>query len=171
MSTSITSASMKVLLNSIFKNTRALATPTSTVQLSLSNDFVNGTGASHANVVWEDLRSLNTGTSETLDLAGALVGDFSTVTFTKIKAIAIWLVTASTGYRIEIGGAASNAFADWVGNANDVVKLQAGGTLALSAPVDGYTVTADTGDLLKINNPSGGTVQYGIWILGEGTVG
>ncbi|MCE5200843.1 MAG: hypothetical protein ABFD54_05705 [Armatimonadota bacterium] len=130
----------------------------------------NGAGSGKVQVQWHDRRTLATTTSEDIDLAGVLSSAFGVVTFTKIKALIIKVNTVTTGYRLEVGGAAANAFASMFGDVSDTVKVQADGVLLLYAPVDGYTVTAGTADILKISNPSGGSVSYDIIVIGEGSV-
>ena len=67
-----------------------------------------------------------------------------------------------------VGGAGSNGFTSWVGDATDVVKVKPGGALILVAPdATGYAVTAGTGDLLTITNSAGSTsVTYDVVIMG-----
>jgi hypothetical protein len=132
--------------------------------------LANGTGANKAQVSWHDRRTLATTTSENIDLSGALSGAFGVTTFTKIKALCIKVNTTTAGYRLEVGKAVANAFDALFCDPTDAIKVQAGGVLLLWAPVDGYTVTGDTADILKINNPSGGTISYDIIVIGEGTV-
>jgi hypothetical protein len=156
-----------------FKNTLSDGTEVSDALIGdflVNSTLSNGTGASKAQVVYHARRSLFTTTSETLDLAGSLVSAFGVVTFTKIKGLFIKVNTATTGYRLEIGGAAANGFITAFGASTDTIIAQASGVLVLWAPIDGYNVTAATGDLLKINNPSGGTVSYDIALIGEGSV-
>ena len=70
-----------------------------------------------------------------------------------------------------VGGAATNAFINWVGNATDIITVQPNGIFFLMNPTaGGYAVTAATGDILKIANSGAGTsVTYDIIIIGETT--
>ena len=135
--------------------------------LSYSNTLANGTGANQAQTVFTDQRTLAGTTSEDLDLAGGLTDAFgATITFTKVKANIV-TAAAANGGDIEVGGAASNGFAAWVGAAADYIVIPAGGLFAISAPdATGFAVTAGTGDLLKINNTDGSTATYDIVIIG-----
>lgn len=136
---------------------------------TFATTFSTGTGSGKAQVLYHAERTLATTTADNLDLAGGILSAFGTATFTKIKAIAIKVVTTTAGYRLEVG-AGSNAFASMLGSATDKVIVQADGMVVLVAPIDGYTITAGTGDILKINNPSGGSVVYDIAVLGEGSI-
>jgi len=170
MGQTVESARMSVQVKHTYKNALDLNDVTDDLTKSYVDTLSNGTGANKAQVVFHDRRSLLTTATEELDLAGTLVNAFGVVTFTKIKEIVIKVNTVTAGYRLLVGGAASNAFETFVGAAGDIIKIGAGGILALSSPVDGYVVTANTADLLKIDNPSGGTVEYEIWIVGEGSI-
>jgi hypothetical protein len=170
MAINLQSAQLKLVLSSTFQNVLDLDTVSDALSQIWQNDLTNGTGANKGQVVWHDERTLAAGTPESLDLAGALACAFGVITFSKVKLIAIKVVTTTPNYRLEVGGAAANQFINWVGNANDVIIVGAGGLFCLSSPVDGYAVTGGTGDLLKINNPSAGGVTYDIWVVGEGSV-
>ncbi|MCL5105670.1 MAG: hypothetical protein M1133_16380 [Armatimonadetes bacterium] len=163
-------ATLTVRARNTYTNALDLANVVDSFDMSFSDTLANGAGANQAQVVWHDRRSLLTTATEELDLAGALVNAFGTVTFTKIKGIIIDVRTVTTGYRLLIGGAAANAFETWLGAAGDKIRIDAGGMFCLTSPVDGYTVTAGTGDILKIDNPSGGTVEFDIYIIGTGSV-
>lgn len=128
----------------------------------------SGTGANQASNMFHDQRTLTASSTENLDLAGVLTNGFGvTLTFTKIKAIIIHAASTNTN-DVLVGGAASNAWVGWVGDATDIVKVKPGGTLIWIAPdVNGGAVVASTGDLLKVANSSSGTsVVYDVVILG-----
>jgi hypothetical protein len=138
------------------------------IALDWTQLFSSGTGANQASNVFHDTRTISASSSENLDLAGSLTNAFGdTLTFTKIKAIAIHADAGNTN-DVQVGGAASNAFNTWVGDDTDIVAVKPGGTLILVAPnSSGYAVTADTGDILKVANSSSGTsVTYTVVILG-----
>jgi hypothetical protein len=123
----------------------------------------NGTGANQADVLWQDQRTL-TATSEELDLAGILAGIYGpTLTFAKVKGLYIENTNIATGAVLTVGGAAANAFVNWVGDVTDKIKIGPGGHLQLASPVDGYAVGA--GDKLKID-AGAATIIYKIVILG-----
>lgn len=134
--------------------------------------LADGTGADQANQVFSDTRSLAASGSEDLDLAGGLSNAFGqTLTFSAVKALLI-KASSSNAHDLKVGGAATNAFASWVGDATDVLVIKPGGALLLVAPdADGYAVTVDTGDVLTVAN--GGAVSaisYDIVIVGVATV-
>jgi len=131
--------------------------------------MADGTGSGKAQHAFYDDRSLTTTASEELDLT-AIAAAFGDVVFSKIKQILIEVTTATSGYRLEVGGAAANAWTEFVKDASDIVMAYAGGcTVLYNSPVNGGTVDG-THKMLKIYNPSGGTVAYKIWIVGEGAL-
>lgn len=133
--------------------------------LNKNDTLATGTGSNQADVLWHDTRSL-TATSEDLDMAGSLTNAFGdTVTFATIKGILIHNKSTSSTEILSVGGAAANQLINWVGNSSDIVKIGPDGILLLWNPIDGYAVTAGTGDLLKIDSGTD-TIEYDIVILG-----
>jgi hypothetical protein len=130
--------------------------------------YSNGTGANQAQHVWIDERSLLTTTDETLDLTSLANGAFGTLTFSKIKELIIQVTTATPGYRLLVGGAATNAVSGCLGDPSDIIRVDAGGQVHISSPVDGFAIDG-THKSLKIENPSGGTVAYRIMLVGLGS--
>jgi len=171
MATSLT-AKATISLLSTYVNPLDLSTPVDSVSTDWTKSFTNGTGNDEANLVWHDTRSL-AATSEDLDLNAALtstlVGGAVTVKFTNIKALYIRNNSTTTTEILAVGGAAGNQFINWVANTSDIVNIGPSGILALINPLDGYDVTAATGDLLKIDSGAD-TFTYDIWIVGIGTV-
>jgi hypothetical protein len=130
--------------------------------------LTDGTGANQANNVFGDTRTINASSSENLDLAGGLTNALNaTLTFTAIKAILIVADKGNTN-NVVVGGAASNAF-PLFGDATDTIAIKPGGCFMIADPTAaGLTVTAGTGDILKIaNSGSGSAVSYTIIIVGE----
>lgn len=126
--------------------------------------LANGTGANQASQHWHDQRS--TSGNDDLDISGVLTNVFGTsIVFTKIKALIVKAAVAN-GNDVIVGGGASNQFATPFGSATDKVKVKPGGLLVLVAPdVNGYAVTAGTGDILRVAS-GGGSVTYDIVLIG-----
>ena len=112
-----------------------------------SHTFTDGTGTDQAGAVWnDDARSL-AATTETLDLDGLV--DFQGATMTDNNAVKVmWIENTSTttGYKLTLGGG------DWAGatrfltDATDKCNVGPSGLLLAISPVDGYAITASTGD-------------------------
>lgn len=134
-------------------------------------NITDGVGANKAETAYRAQRTLSASANEELDLSGVLTDAFgNTLTFTKIKAIVVYAAAANTN-NVLVGGAATNAFINWVSDATDEIIVQPDGLFMLMNPsANGYGVTAATGDLLRIENSGAGTsVTYDLIIIGETT--
>jgi hypothetical protein len=139
------------------------------IDKTYTQNYTAGTGANQSQIQWADSRSLLTTANETLDLRALTNDAFGTYTFAKLRELIIAVTTLTPGYRLLVGGAASNAFSAFAADPSDIVYVPAGGIFRISSPVDGFTVDATHKDL-KIENPSGGTCAFDIIIIGTGTV-
>lgn len=152
-------------VTAVFAKSSALSTTKDVLSKSIQKDFQNGTGSGQADLIHQSQRTLTAGSNEELDLAGVLTDPFEdTLAFATVKAILI--ENLSTTQTLTVGGAASNAFVNWVGDATDTIKIPPGGFFVLTAPAAGFAVTADTGDLLKVTNSAGASCIYNIIIIG-----
>lgn len=157
-------------------NVRLAATATNPLDLSTPTDalveaakliLTSGTGASQADRMWHDTRTLSASATEDLDLSGSLSGTLGgTATFARIKMV---LVTAATGNtnNVNVTRPASNGVPLFLA-ASDGIAVRPGG-LFLWAATDstGVAVTNSTADLLTFTNSAGSTdVTYSIVIIG-----
>lgn len=134
---------------------------------SLDQTYANGVGDHQANKLYRARRTLGAGSNDDLDLAGSLTDPFGNVlTFTAIKFIMIAIVDPNGTKKVKIGNAASNAFQGPIssGGTVDVPYQQ----IFQNKVAAGWTVTAGTGDILRINNPGASTLDYDILIMGNG---
>jgi hypothetical protein len=134
--------------------------------LSKVLDLASGTGASQADRLFTDTRTLAASATEDLDLAAALTDAFgSSLTFAKLKGL---IITADAGNTndVQLTRPATNGVPIFLA-AGDGFGIKPGGAFALFWPGTGVTVTAATGDLLTLTNSAGGTgVTYSIVIIG-----
>lgn len=130
--------------------------------------LLTGTTAGKADLMFSDTRTLSASSSEELDLAGGLSDPFgSSLTFVKVVAIMLIAAEGNTN-NVVLGGAASNGFVGPFADSSDKIAVPPGGCVLLTAPSAGWTVTAATGDLLKIANSGGTTgVTYDLIIVGR----
>jgi hypothetical protein len=152
------------------KITADMSSPRDAINKTFTVDLDVGTGSGQANQYFADLRTLAGGANEELDLAGVLENRFGqTVTFANIKFIFIEN-TATTDSTLAVGGAAANAFINWVGNATDIVNIPGQGVFILGSNARDFDVTAGTGDKLKLENLDGvNSLSYNIIIVGVET--
>lgn len=147
---------------------------------SFSLSITNGTGSgSTADLKYTQLYTLTSSGTQSIDLAGSLTDEYgATITFARIKVMMIRVLSstedaASLGGPVDVGGAASNQFVNWIDTA--AAKVRVGGTAAskglllLAADgATGYAVTAGTGDTLKLTNTSGSqSVKVRVTFIGS----
>jgi hypothetical protein len=160
---------MATAWNMTYRGTNDLGSPSFSLNLALqpSTTFTSGTGNNQGNALFSDTRSLGASGTENLDLAGVLVDPLgTTLTFLTVKAIKITADPGNTG-NVQVGGAASNTFIGMFGDPTDIINVKPGGTFVWIAPQTGASVTAATGDILKIVNSSSTTsVNYSVFIIG-----
>lgn len=158
-------ADVRARITGTYTSTNALGSVTFSFDQNKLTQFTPGTAALKADKLFSDRRTVAASSSENLDLAGVLTDPFG-ATLTCVKVRWIYVAAASTNTNsVLVGGAASNAFLGPFADATDILTVQPGGTLLLTAPTAGWTVTASTGDLLKVANSSSGTgVTYDVVI-------
>jgi len=130
----------------------------------------DGTGINAANQIWHDERSLNTATSETINVYNPGVnalGDANAMV--KVKAVIIHNKSATAGEKLKLGGeGTANAWSAPFDSSN-TAKVICGpdGTIALVDPsAAGYVAGSSSNNLLKIENVGAGTITYQIFIIG-----
>ncbi|MGW4648045.1 hypothetical protein [Kitasatospora sp. NPDC004289] len=161
---------LSVSLSTLLTGVAALTgqAPRQPVAYQQTLNLGSGTGAGQVDKLWVATRTIAASGTDDLDLAGTLTDAFGAVfTLARVKGIIVAASSANTNV-VQVGGAASNAFVNWVADATDKVVLRPGGFMAVAAPdATGYPVTAGTGDLLRITNGGAGTsVTYDICVLG-----
>ena len=135
----------------------ALGTATALFNINQVVAFSEGSAANQAQYLYTAQPTIAASGSSNIDLAGATTDALgATLTCTTVKFIYVKAAAANTN-NVLVGGAGSNTFINWVGDATDIVVVKPGGFLLLVAPGTGYAVTAATGDLLKLANSSSGT--------------
>lgn len=161
-------ATLQLSLNAILSKALDLLTAEPPLSYNKTFTITNGTGANQADQMFHDQRTLSASANEALDLAGVLSDLFgATIALARVKILIVYASPNNTN-DVLVGGAASNGFISWVGDATDAVAVKPGGILILVAPnATGYPVTAGSADQLKIANSAGSTsVTYDIVIVG-----
>jgi hypothetical protein len=161
-----------------------------TIQALISrlNDADTRVSLSSATKFWHGRRTLAASGVDLLDLASTilhgsgveLVDDFGdVVNFTKVHAIFCWNrsndpeeIDPATDAILAIGGgddgSGTNAFLGWFGGGDETEKLEAGARMMRYAGDTKWTVTAGTGDILRIENLDGvDDLEYEICVIGE----
>lgn len=154
-------------IEAVYKNLLDLGTPTDTFLKKAKIELANGTGASSADVMFHDQRTIAASSNEDLDLAGALSNAFgSTLTFVELRAIMIVAASANTN-NVRVTRPASNGVPLFLA-ASDGIDVPPGGVFLWSCPADGkVTIGAGSSDLINVANSSSGTsVTYDVVIIG-----
>lgn len=149
----IASFSQSLNIKGTFTKALDLSTPSEILSLDKSDTLTDGTGANQIGSQWSNTILLDTNNAfdESLDLAGGLTDAFGdTITFTTIKVFFIHNKAATSGFDLTISG----TFVDnnMLGGGASTIILGPDGWCLLTSPVDGYTVTAGTGDILTLDS-------------------
>ena len=130
-------------------------------------DLTSGVGASQADRLFIDTRTLAASTTEDLDLnGGGLVDGLGAVlVFARLRALIIIASPLNTNNVVILGDANSVPI---LGTAATVCTLKPGAVFVFTDPsTAGAVVTAGTGDIIQIANGGAGTsVDYTIAIIG-----
>jgi hypothetical protein len=163
------STKIRVELNATQTTPRDTGTATVPHGVSKTIALASGVAAGQADLIYSDTNTLAASGTATLDLAGVLTDLGSTLTFVKVKALVVTAADSNTN-NVVVGGAASNAFSSMFADATDKLVVRPGGFGAVSVgsgDLNGYAVTAGTGDQLLIANSGAGTsVTYTVAIVG-----
>lgn len=137
--------------------------PTGRLGVNIARTYTSGTGENQANQWWADRRTV-AGASENLDVVGGLTDMFgSTISFTAIKELLILNRSTTAAELLLISGTA-------VGNvmltpAGGKAIVKAGGIWHQAAPLGGFTVAPDIGDIITVD-PTADTITYDIFLIG-----
>lgn len=141
-----------------------------TVTVGTEQTILNGTSAGQSDLAYCDEALTIAASSNTdIDLAGSLADPLgAAVVFARIDAIIIKAAAGNTN-NVVVGAAASNGFVGPFGASTHTIAVRPGGILALYAGSStGWTVTAGTGDLLRIaNSGAGSSVACDVLIIGR----
>lgn len=158
---------LSVRLAATLTNPLDLSTPADALVKAITLALTSGTGASQANMMWHDQRTLSASATEDLDLAGSLTNGFgATQTFARVKLILVSAAAANTN-SVHVIRPAANGVPLFLA-AGDGLAVRPGGLFLLAATDStSVAVTAGTGDLLTFTNSAGSTsVTYDVIIIG-----
>ena len=128
--------------------------------------IASGTGDYEGDILWADERTLATGATEDLDLFGILSTAFgATVSAVEVIAVAIASKRNASNTTNLTVGAGTNPAQLWFGATTHSAIIQPEGRMVHCAPKSGWTITAGTGDILKILNAAGASHVYQIVIV------
>lgn len=138
-----------------------LGNPGKTHRISKDLSFVSGTGSSQFNKVHSDIASATTD----YDVAGVVTdAQGAAITMSKLGLIYAENRGTTAGDLMYVGGDANSV--PFCGAAADFVKIGPSGFFLAVNPVDGWTVTAATGDVVEINH-NAGTFDHAVIVAGR----
>ena len=136
-------------------------------------NLASGTVANAADVLWMDQRTLASGASDQLDLAGVLTDAFG-ATVAMAELVGIFIINgpragAVNTTALTIGGGTTPIVGFLGGTTPTIGPLQPGAFIFMASPhASGLgAVAAGTADNLRITNAAGAAATYQIAILGR----
>lgn len=122
---------------------------------------------SDANLLFVNGYSISSAGSQSLDLSGSLTDVFGDAcVFSKVYSVLVINLSTVTAKVIQVGGDTNHV--PIFGAGADYVIVGPKGAVHVSNCLDGWTVTAGTGDIVKIANPGGGTaISVAVAVLGK----
>jgi hypothetical protein len=161
---------IKASLVWLFQETIDLAVVSDSSQLQYVRSLTDGTAADQADKLWHDQRTVAAGANDDLDLTAlvnTIFGSTVTMHLAKVKALLIVNLSTAAGDELRLDSSVANAFtAPFNGSATSQVEIGADSALLLSNKKDGWTVTAATGDILRVRNPGPNAITYQIALVG-----
>lgn len=124
------------------------------VNQSKEVNFADGAGQNQLGAVWQDTDGSLATTTATLDLDGLTDFKGSTMSDNSKLRIAYFENNSDTGNLVVGGG----DFAGWFADASDKMVIKPRGFALICDPLDGYTITASTGDGLLLETTA--SVNY-----------
>jgi hypothetical protein len=160
---------MSVSAPRIVAQLQATVTKTLTDESTPSHKYVKGlyeVVPADADLLYNNRHEVGAGGAVELDLAGTLVDAIGQAcVFATVYAIYIRNRSTTTTDKVHIGG--DDASIPLFGAVADYLILPANGVFLVTSPIDGWTVTATSADILEISNPGGTAIDCDVAVLGK----
>jgi hypothetical protein len=162
------SVEIKASLAWLWEEALELSTLVDSSKLEVQAALSAGDGPGEADQIWHDTRTLAATSNDDLDLT-ALVqtihGQSVSLGFAALKAILIHN-TSDTDALVIDSSVSNGLTAPFAASATSKLEIPASSPLLLVNKLAGWTVTAGTGDVLRIGNAGSTEIQYKIVIVG-----
>lgn len=135
----------------------------------LTYAFESGTGDGQIDAWWHDERTLAATTNDDLDIRGGTASAFGdlVLSFAKVKLVVININTPTSAKYLRVGPqGVANAFQGWHGGVAAGNYDEFYHSFVMFSPYAGWPVTAGTGDILRIYNPTASSITYQILLAG-----
>lgn len=158
-------AELRVKFSAVKVGSNDLGNPEQRPSLEKILQFASGVASDQADIVFTDTRTVGISANDDLDLAGVLTDAFGAA-ITAVEMVGMIIINKSTTQTLTIG-AGSNPWITWLIATGDGIKIPPRGVFVLFAPdASGLgTVTAGTGDILRVANGAGFAADYDIALL------
>lgn len=162
----LNSAELLVKFSANVSGSNDLGNPIFAPELKALMQFSGGTVADTADIVFTDTRTVGSASNDDIDLAGVLTNAFG-ATITAVEIVGIIVKPARANTTVLTIGGGTNPWITMFLATGDGIKVFPGGVFVNFAPdASGLgTVTAGTGDILRIANAAGAAATYDIVIL------
>lgn len=158
-----------VTLSSELTNPIDLSTPSSVLNFARQIAFTQGAAAGQADMIFHDRRNILASATDSIDLAGSLLGPFggTALTFVRIKMLVVAPLAANVN-NINLQRPSGATGVPLFLATSDGIVVQPGGLFLWYTPsAAGVVVTPSTGDIIEVVNAAGGNaVDYDIIIVG-----
>lgn len=156
-----TTVRVKVEVEIVESYTGDLGNPGKVHRWTKDVNYTSGNGSSQFDKVHSDIASSTTD----YDVAGVVTdAQGAAITMSKLGLIVAENKGTTSGNMMYLGGDANSV--PFCGAAADFVKLGPQGFAVICNPVDGWTVTAGTGDVIEVNHNSG-TFDHAVIVAGR----
>lgn len=169
MAQTLDSVTFGFSVNGTVNNQLDLTKAIAAMTYAKAGSLVTGTGASQADRMFSDTRTIAPSGNDDLDLNGVLLDPIgTTLSLLRIKVLAVFAYGANTN-NLVMGGSATNPVTTILGGTTPTLTIRPGGMLLLTATdATAYAVTAATADILRFTNAAAGTsVTYDVVIIGS----
>lgn len=163
MAAIISSAGLQVIANAELTESSGRYTPAVQFQ---SNLTVNSVASGGVNLVYAKQRTIaSSGAPDTIDLNGVLFGPGGDAV-NIVKLVGAVFKNENVSQILTIG-AGSNPFTAWLGGTTPTIKLGKSGVFCNFNPIDGWTVTAGSADIITVTSDGGTDVLYSVFLFGR----
>lgn len=136
---------------------------------SVGFNYTFGTGSAQVNKWYLARRTLAAGAYDDLNLTSGLTALGATQAFTALKRVWVIIVDPDGTKRLRVGPQGrTNANQLWFQAATANFWEDTYTAVLKDRPVTGWAVSAGATDVLSVHNPTGTSLDYGIWLLGTG---
>lgn len=153
-------------INSQLAETGIMSTATDAIAAGnyrVDYTITNGAAANGAQVHWHNRATMTASATADICLC-SLTLNTKAISMSVVKAAIVRVTSTASAVELTVGAPTSNTFAALKGTVGPA------GMLMGTNFRDGWAVTADTDDLIGLENTGTGTLAYEIIIVGNGTV-